>query len=288
MAFLISGTRISTPYWTNVKSLVVFLNELSFACENVVSAEGLLRPVLTTLATMRDAKRIRKDIIVAGSAPISGVLLGDGKHSLAGVLRGDDYREEWRLLSSLDQSSPWDAYPHSTEPGDFQEVHFQGRTAIGMLWAKQNESPILSFAVPPNWIDSWVQAQFRELAEDSNITSADIQIPNLSNPGHVTIHRNLINNYGRVAPLSSRVYEGDGFVIRMYVNDHNPPHFHVVDAYTSETVARYAIETLDLLSGQLSGVLRARVTEWARNRREDLMGCWDRCRKGQHPFFLED
>ena len=51
-----------------------------------------------------------------------------------------------------------------------------------MLWAKQNESTILSFAVPPNWIDSWVQAQFRKMAEDCNITSTDIQVPNLSNP----------------------------------------------------------------------------------------------------------
>src|SRR5450755_4625970 len=95
------------------------------------------------------------------------------------------------------------------------------------------ESPVRvvrpwSFAFPPNWGNSWVRAQYREMADDFNITSTDVQMPNLSNPGHVTTHRDLIDNYGRVTLPSSLVYEGDGFVIRMYVDDHNPPHFHVV------------------------------------------------------------
>ncbi len=221
-----------------------------------------------------------------GREPLSGVVLGDGTRSLAELLRGD--RDQWRFLKSLDQSSPWDAFPGLTSPEVLQEINFQGKSAIGMLWAKQNESSILSFPFPPSWGEPHVPAQFREMNEEANVTSTDVQIPNLSRPEHVATHRALITNYGRTLSESSVVYRGDGFVVCMYVNDHPLPHFHVLGANAPETLARYTIETLDLMSGELPGALRKRVREWARRRRNDLMQCWERCRTGRHPFQLED
>jgi len=88
---------------------VIFLNELSFTSENT---DDFLTPVLSTFAAVKAAKRIRDDIVVAGREPLSGVVLGDGTRSLAELLRGD--RDQWRFLKSLDQSSPWDAFPGLT------------------------------------------------------------------------------------------------------------------------------------------------------------------------------
>jgi hypothetical protein len=272
-----------------VKRFVIFINELSLTPESVMTPEEMLPHVLATLAAIRATRKMRHDLVVAGQVPLAGVFFDNGTHSLAAVLRGDAHKEEWRLLQNLDQSSPWEAYPGLRTPGGLQEVHFQGTTALGMLWAKQNESTIVSFAFPPNWEASHVQAHFHEMDEAGDINSAEIQIPNLSKPEHVTIHRDLIANYGRTMSSSSVVYDGDGFVVRMFFNDHNPPHFHVMARRdTSETLAKCAIETLDLLSGELSAVLRARVTEWAKAQRGDLMRCWTLCRTGQHPFSLQD
>jgi hypothetical protein len=248
----------------------------------------MLGPVLSALAAVKATKRIRDDLVVAGSAPISGVLLGDGTRCLGELLRGNDYRDEWRFLQSLDQSSPWAAFPGSTSPGAFQEVIFEGRAAIGMLWAKQNDSWVLSFAFPPNWGENCIEAQLREMDAHSNITSVAVQIPNLSRPEHAAVHENSIRNYGRTLSASSLVFQGIGFVIRMYFNDHDPAHFHVLEANSSETLARLTIETLDVMSGRLPAAVRVRVTEWARRRRGDLMQCWHRCRSGQHPLALED
>ncbi len=231
---------------------------------------GLLRPVLATLDTIRAAKRIRNDLSVAGSTPISSVHFGDGLYPLSRVLRGDDYRNEWRFLQSLDQRSPWDGYPGSINPEDCQEVTLDGRAAIGMLWATQKRSAIISFAFLPRWGDSHVTAQYVEMRDDGcDLASVDVLIPNLSNPAHVAIHTELITNYGRVLSGSSLVYEGEGFSIRMFVNDHNPPHFHVTGADGAETIARCRIETLDILSGRIPSALRGTVIEWARGRRDE-------------------
>ena len=252
-----------------------------------MSPGEMLPHVLSALTSVRRAKKIRRDLLVAGNAPISGIFF-NGNCSLAEILRGENHVEEWRFLYSLDQSSPWDEYPGVKQPGEFQEVNFQGRVATGMLWAKQNDSIILSFAFPPNWADPHVRAEFREMDQMRNINSNEIDIPNISTQQHVEAHRILINDYGRSIATSSLIYEGNGFVIRMYSNDHNPPHFHVMGrGNTADTIARYAIETLDILSGEPSPALRARVLEWARNRRDDLMICWHRCQVGEHPYTLE-
>lgn len=272
-----------------MKSLIIFLNELSFSPEEVLSVEAMLPYVLSTLAALRATRRIREDLVIAGQSPLSGVLLGDGTRPLATILRGDTYKDERRLLQSIDQRSPWDAYPAAQRPGDFQEVNFRGRAGTGMLWAKQNGSMIVSFSFPPNWGGSHVDAQFHEIDEGGNFTSSDIQIPNLSRLEHVAAHGTLIDEYGRTIAASSVVYEGGGFAIRMFFNDHDPPHFHVMMRRdTSETLARYAIQTLDVLSGRLPSALRARVVEWAVTRQKDLMRCWLRCRSGQHPLSLQD
>ena len=271
-----------------MKSLVIFLNELSFTTGDLMAAQGLLQPILSTLAAVRAAKKLRDDIVVAGNAPISGLTLGQQDRSLGEILRGDIYRDEWRFLRSLDQSSPWDAYPGCVTPGPLEEVKYQGKTAIGMLWAKQNESSILSFGFLPVWDNCHVSAKLQIMDHAAEITATELQIPNLSKPEHVIIHAALINNYGKILSPSSLIYEGNGFAVRMFFNDHNPPHFHVFRPDTTEVLGRYAIRTLDLMSGEISMALGRRVREWAGDRTDDLMECWDRCRAGQHPLSLDD
>lgn len=51
-----------------------------------------------------------------------------------------------------------------------------------------------------------------------------------------------------------------GIVIRMYYDDHNPPHFH---AYYGGEQAIFSIETLELMEGSLSRRAKAMVLEWA-------------------------
>ncbi len=73
-------------------------------------------------------------------------------------------------------------------------------------------------------------------------------------------------------PEISRFY---GIVIKMYFDDHNPPHFH---AQYSGHEAVMAINSLATISGRLPARALGLVTEWASLHQEELLALWDRAR----------
>jgi hypothetical protein len=71
-----------------------------------------------------------------------------------------------------------------------------------------------------------------------------------------------------------------GIVIRMFFNDHQPPHFH---ALYSEHEALIEIDTLAVFRGELPRRALALVLEWATLHREELRRDWELARGGQPP-----
>ncbi len=62
-----------------------------------------------------------------------------------------------------------------------------------------------------------------------------------------------------------------GIVIRMYYDDHGPPHFH---AYYEEDMALIGVETLEILQGRLPRRAISLVLEWAQEHRSELLDDW--------------
>lgn len=71
-----------------------------------------------------------------------------------------------------------------------------------------------------------------------------------------------------------------GILIKMYWNDHAPPHFHVE---YGEYRAQYAIETLELMKGALPRRAHGLILEWAATHRAELLEDWQLCEAKQHP-----
>ena len=69
-------------------------------------------------------------------------------------------------------------------------------------------------------------------------------------------------------PEISRFY---GIIIRMYFQDHNPPHFH---AEYQGMKAEYDIRTLDILAGRLPKRANVLVLEWAYEHKDELVNNW--------------
>ena len=69
-----------------------------------------------------------------------------------------------------------------------------------------------------------------------------------------------------------------GIVIRMYFDDHNPPHFH---AFYGGNEAQIGIQPIALLSGSLPNRAASMVFEWAALRQGDLMLNWRRLHNDQ-------
>lgn len=73
-------------------------------------------------------------------------------------------------------------------------------------------------------------------------------------------------------PQVSRFF---GITIKMYYNDHQPPHFH---AEYNEYVAEVTIETLETIEGRLPRRVMSLVLEWAVLHRDELRENWGRAR----------
>jgi hypothetical protein len=69
-----------------------------------------------------------------------------------------------------------------------------------------------------------------------------------------------------------------GIAIRMYYDDHNPPHFQAV---YGEHEAKIAIDTGEVIEGELPPRATRLVREWALDRRAALRDNWQRARSGK-------
>ena len=69
-----------------------------------------------------------------------------------------------------------------------------------------------------------------------------------------------------------------GIVIKMFFDDHNPPHFH---AEYSGHLALIDICNLSAFSGQLPPRVMGLVIEWATIHQEELFADWERARAQQ-------
>ena len=71
-------------------------------------------------------------------------------------------------------------------------------------------------------------------------------------------------------PEVSRFY---GIVIQIRFNrEHNPPHFHAI---YGEYEGAFAIDTLDMLAGNLPSKAQTLVCEWASQYKSELMEMWN-------------
>lgn len=82
-------------------------------------------------------------------------------------------------------------------------------------------------------------------------------------------------------PEISRFY---GIIIRMFFDDHQPPHFH---AEYGEYEALINIQTLAVFSGKLPPRALGLVMEWALTHQDELAAEWERARS-QQPLFKID
>ncbi len=82
-------------------------------------------------------------------------------------------------------------------------------------------------------------------------------------------------------PEISRFY---GIVIRMYHDEHPPPHFH---AYYQGQQAVFRIDTLDVSRGVLPRRALTLVVEWALAHRGELRENWKRGEQGQPMLSIE-
>ena len=69
-----------------------------------------------------------------------------------------------------------------------------------------------------------------------------------------------------------------GIIIRMYFDDHPPPHFHAV---YGDSEAQVGIDPITILESTLPRRAISMVVEWATLHQSELMANWQRLREDQ-------
>jgi hypothetical protein len=75
-----------------------------------------------------------------------------------------------------------------------------------------------------------------------------------------------------------------GIVIKMYYNDHAPPHFHAEYADRELVVG---IAPIAILAGEAPTRVRSMVFEWAALHQQELRDNWQRCQSAQPAERIE-
>jgi len=75
-----------------------------------------------------------------------------------------------------------------------------------------------------------------------------------------------------------------GIIIRMFFNEHAPPHFH---AQYGEHKASINIQSLELMEGKLPKRALNLVLDWAELHQSELLSDWELCEQHQQPAKIE-
>lgn len=81
-------------------------------------------------------------------------------------------------------------------------------------------------------------------------------------------------------PIISRFF---GIIIRMFFNEHAPPHFH---AEYGEYRATIDIRTLSVIDGKLPRRATELVLDWAELHQSEILHNWERCQNHQQPVEI--
>jgi Protein of unknown function (DUF2442)/Domain of unknown function (DUF4160) len=107
-------------------------------------------------------------------------------------------------------------------------------------------------------------------ALDEDISVENLLSGKVSGESQRSLQQRIEQRLGRM-PMP-QICEFFGVGIYMYYNDHRPPHLHALYA---EHEALFAINTLEILQGELPRRPRAFIVEWASLHREELRANWD-------------
>jgi len=75
-----------------------------------------------------------------------------------------------------------------------------------------------------------------------------------------------------------------GIIIKMFFEDHNPPHFH---AEYSGFEALFEIDTLAVIAGKLPPRALGLITEWAALHQKELLLLWQNAQEQKPPGKIE-
>ena len=261
-------------------SLVLYLNELSCACESLTK-EGIGRHLINTITTIREVTKIRENIKLRMHCRLSNITFGRDRLSLGQILteKNDRLAQFKRLIDKM----PCDHIVNSTSG-----VMYNGKPATGLAWADRDNSFVFSLGHASPWSNCTIKCVRQSMKDDTEITDTPINIRNLATVSHVYYWRSRIQDYGDAPAKSSLIYEEERFFIRMHLDDHGYPHVHIYPrkSDTRDCIAKIRVDNKDILEGLPDTNLKTDIMKVITSNEKKLLKGWENIRRGKHPLKL--
>lgn len=236
------------------------------------------------LRALHKIKSVGRPVVIGAQEGIGRMTFTSARKIISSFDVGRDW---WRLLMHLDHHSPCSEVPQCLAPKD--GIHdVVAPHEVAPLWAIANNAFVLSFPLNDRLGEPEVSIGACACVDGAHITADDVY-RNISRPPHVEHWRATIFDYSYTESSNSVVYEGEGYRVRMYLNDHNPPHVHV---YKNDNlrmcVGKIRIDSIEVLEDKgMGSLVRKSVLSIVSERNGDFIRAWDRCRSGRLPTRIQ-
>jgi hypothetical protein len=272
-------------YWTDrqdMRSLVLYLNELSCACTDVPRDE-ITRHLGNAIAAVSAVATQRGDAIVRMHCRLADLTFGNERLPVGAIFAQINGRLA-QLKRLLDKA------PCGPVASLAREICCEDHVSIGLTWAERDESFVFSLGHCLPWSGHEISCKRSTIDESTEVSVADVSVCNLATIEHVSHWRNRIRDYGYDPAKSSLLFRGNGFVMRMHLHDHDPAHVHIYPraSDTHELLARVRIDNCDLMDGSLSSAMYHQIREVITNNRQTLLEGWEAIKQGRLPNSLDD
>ena len=265
--------------------LPVYFNESSLPSQGL-DRHSLVECVVCMIAALHEISKVADEFVVGSRDYVSAAGLSEGYETLAS-LKSEIDRDWWRVFRGFDNRSPFDEVPHAIAPGVNEEVEICGAVGEGALWAHRNAALLLSLPWAERFTKMGLSGILREIV-DSEIVESEIQLRQVSTVETAIGWKEYIECYGAEETASSLVFEDERISVRMYLNDHEPPHVHIfLPSEPRKCRAKIRFDKAEFLKNTLPESLSSYIVELVVSHKDELERGWHRCRAGRKPLRLQ-
>jgi len=264
-----------------VDAVPFFVNDPASEDVSESVAESSIHELLRAL---RKIKSVGRPIVIGAQEGMGRMTFTSARRLISSFDVGKDW---WRLLMQIDHHSPCASVPQCVAPKD--GIHDAVVPhEVAPMWALANDAFVLSFPLNDRLRNPEVSVGPCACVDGAHVSPGDTY-RNISGALHVDHWQGAILDYSYTESSNSVIYEGAGYRVRMYLNDHNPPHVHVYKMDNVKLcVGKVRVDKVEVLEDRgMGSSIRRSVVSIISERKEDFIRAWDRCRSGRLPTRIQ-
>lgn len=176
--------------------------EIASAHKQHVQENESTRTVLQLIKTLQQLRKINRRVSLNTAIPLIDCVVAPNL-TINAVLSSSNRKEEWEFLKLLATQSPLSSgmepmlsQVHSMDVEVRDIPSFRNQEGEALIWANLLQSAAISFDTSVPWLQAWIDTCLITLDNVGQLAEAPGKVRNISQPDHVTEHKDWLVNLG--------------------------------------------------------------------------------------------